>query len=360
MAQTYLNDNKSMPYPLWGYGAQPFSMACLVGLGVCIRDDEPVNWGPMVVASVAITEDSINLAIGRKNDKNEFVLIGTIYANTSGYSVYVPASFYTTYGDGSSLQRTLEQVLARWAGAHTVTPTVDGEIHYNEDIPTEPLFNVYYIPAELPTVMASDVQVHIDPVGAAVSMSVYYTTTIEPEARAVLSTAASTGYMVIGTIPEESIGFWGDKYPLDPSCVTYLDNKVHGGFNIININGQYKTPGQVLTLEASGLVGFEVTGNTVTMVPSKEADVLILSTTNVDDAELVTSLNGHTIEASPSNPTPTLQLEGQCIESEDTIDDIVAWEWARWSYPNKQTADVGILTLELNGTDKFPNCYEET
>lgn len=373
MAKTYLNDNKSMPYPFYGYAELPFSMACIVGLGVCIRGEEPTGRFPVVASSVAIAEDSVNLAIGRYKKIDEtgsdseenlvFELIGTIYANTAGYSVYVPASFYTTYGDGESIQREIEQVLARFAGRYTETPMpIGGMIHYTEDDVTHPLFDVYYVPEETATVMANNSQPLINAEQAAFSMAVYYTTNVNPN-RAILSTAASTGYMVLGTIPLESVGVHESKYYLDPSCVTYMGDSF-GQHTAVDVNGEISVLDQIFTMQAGGLVGFEVEGNTVSLVPNDTAtlvvDDLTLSVTDYDSKQLVTSINGHSISATPEDPTPTLEFVGQQT-TEAPLEDIIKWEWARWSYsPVNLDANKDTITLELNGTSKFPNCYEET
>lgn len=373
MAQTYLNDNMSMPYPFYGYAALPFSMSCIVGLGVCVRGEEPDDQFPVVASSVAISEDSVNLAIGRykkideaggtEEDNLAFELIGTIYANTAGYSVYVPASFYTTYGDGESIQREIEQVLARYAGQYTETPVpIGGMIHYTEDDVTHPLFDVYYVPADTATVTASTSQPLINAEQAAFSMAVYYTTNINPS-RAILSTAASTGYMVLGVIPMESVGVHEKRYALDPSCVTYIGN-AFGQYNAIDVNGEISGLDQTFTMQAGGLVGFEVEVNTVTLVPNDTetltVDDLTLSVTDYDNRQLVTSINGHPISATAEDPTPTLEFVGQQT-TETPLEDIISWEWARWSYsPNNPNANKDTITLELNGTSKFPNCYEVT
>lgn len=358
MAQTYLNDNKNMPYPFYGFGALPFSMACVVGLGLCVRGDEPAAAGPVVTCSVSIAEDSVNVAIGRRLADNKFELIGTIYANIAGYCVYVPASVYATYGDGTSIIEILEKVLAQWAGEHMYTPTAGGGTHVEiEELPEEPLFDVFYEEAGdtgiTITLTGGEQQVEVNPTAAATAMSVFYTT-VTSSTNIVLTSAASTGYMVLGTIPAESVGIYNQLYALDPSCITYMRDAVFGKYNAISVNGYQRALGPALSLDADGLVGFDILSDDVIALDS-DADGVDLSVTDGANHDLVTSINGTTVTADAAYPNPVLELKGYTT----SLGAIIRWEWARWS-PNITGSTVGdTLTLELNGTGKFPNCYDE-
>lgn len=335
MAKTYLNDNKSMAYPFYGGHELPFSMACIVGFGLCIRGEEPANYGPFVASSVSIAEDAINMAVGRTDDHGNFILIGTVYATVNGYSVYVPSTFYIINKDVESLQAGIEQALEAMgqdAGSNAIT------------------------------VIGNSQQALLDAGQVTGAILAYYKANISNTAL-ISSTAASTGYMVLGTIPVESEGFYDSQYYLDPSCVTYMPDAVFGQYIAADVNGSTEILKQSFTLDAGGLVGFAVDGTTATLVPADTEDLtvdnLVLSVTNTEDAQLVTSINGHTISATPENPTPTLEFVGQKTRK-IPLKDIIKWEWARWSYsPDNTGANKDTITLELNGTSKFPNCYEK-
>ena len=353
MAQTYLNDNKSMPYPFFGYGSLPFSMACVVGLGVCIRGDEPIGYGPIVASSVAISEGAVNMAIGRMTPTNVFELIGTVYATTAGYSVYVPAEAYTTFGDGSSIIQTLERLLARWAGELEIIPGINRTKYVNPPVHSNPTFPVYYKkPSDNGVTVVATGGTPVtafDTTAAATSMAVFYKR-FTASGQILISTAASSGYMVVGTIPQESVGLYDGPFALDPSCSCYMPDKVFGHYTAFCVNG-FKYPMEpVMTLEAGGLLGFDVTGTTATLTPTSDIDNMKLSHTASDDVPYVTALDGVDIKGTTATPDPTLFISNDLSE-------IITWEWARWSYPTAPSNK--ILTLELNGTTAFPNCYGE-
>ena len=340
-----------MPYPFFGYGALPFSMACIVGLGVCVRGDEPIGYGPVVASNIAITKDTINMAIGRRTPLGIFELIGTVYATTAGYSVYVSAEVYTTFGDGSSAAQTLEQLLARWAAQQQIILEPDRTIYNTPADPDSPVFPVYYRGSTASGVTVTSTNgtalSTFDTASAATSMAVFYRQVVHDQV--IISTAASSGYMVLGTIPAESIGFHEGEFALDPSCTTYMPNTVFGKYTTLCVNGFKYPMEKVLSLEAGGLLAFDVTGTTATLLP--EVGDMKLSYTTNEDIPHVTSLSGVDIKGTTSTPDPTLIIAGQT----SSLAEIINWEWARWSYPNVPSNK--ILTLELNGTKAFPNCY---
>lgn len=358
MAQTYLNDNMNMPYPFYGFEALPFSMACIVGMGICVHGDEPFGANAVSACSISISENAVNVAVGRRLIDGTFELIGTLYATTEGLSVYVPASVYSVYGDGTEILKVFEQAFAQYAGEHIVTPVIGGTHHEVEVLPEEPLFDAYYKEAGdiVITNVGTTQHIQIDPASTAILMRAYFTT-VTSSTNIVLTSAASTGYMVLGTIPEESIGVYNSLFALDPSCITYMRDAVYGKYNTIRVNGYERALGPVLTLNANGLFHFEIEGTTATFVPDEGADALVLSKTDGETESIVTSINGNAIEGTEDYQEPVLELKGYTT----SLGEIISWEWARWS-PNingSTAGDNGTLTLELNGTSNFPNCDAE-
>lgn len=76
MSNTYINDNATSSYPLYGVGALPFSNGNIVGLGISIKG-EPTG-EPVYLSSVTISTDIIHVVICRGN-----TILGVIKASTT-------------------------------------------------------------------------------------------------------------------------------------------------------------------------------------------------------------------------------------------------------------------------------------
>lgn len=84
MPNTYLNDLLTSPYPFFGDAALPFSQACILGLGVCIRSNTSVY--PIYATSISIGLSSVYMVLCHKKTSGNItknVIIGTLFADTA-------------------------------------------------------------------------------------------------------------------------------------------------------------------------------------------------------------------------------------------------------------------------------------
>lgn len=313
MINTYLNDNQSMPYPFYGYGALPFPMCVITGLGICIHlkegEEAPSGHSNIYANSVSITEDSVTVAICRKPTTGGLELVGVLYARTDGYSTYVPSY-------------------------------VDAAVYENQTI----------LPYMLRYVYAGEANDGVDDQRAAQDMQAFYSTTREAFST-VLSTATSTGFMQIGSIPESAIGNYLGEFYLDPACVTYMNNDIFGHYKYYTAGNMKYNIGQRFNIELGGWLTWK--DNTIsTKYGVNNNDFIVLPDQYV---KRVTHINGQTIcgiSGTTADAYPMLTIKGHTVSVDSSTDTIA---YVEVSAEERDTA----VVVTLNGTTAFPNCYKE-
>ena len=304
MINTYLNDNQSMPYPFYGYGALPFPMCVITGMGVCIHmhkgEEFPTGYNRIYACSISIADTSVTVALCRKPSTGGVELVGILYARTDGYSMYVPS--YT-----------------------------DAAVYGNQSIS----------PAMLRYVYAGEA-VEVDDQEVASDLQVFYSRTRETF-DTVLSTTSSTGFIQLGPIPQSAIGNYQGEFYLDPSCVTYLDDDTYGHYSHYTVGPNKYSIGQRFDIELSGLLVWQDQQIT-TKYQTDTNDFVVL-----DDqyAQKVDKINGVAIEGSTAAAYPTLVLAGHTNYVELS------------AAPSVEGSTASAVVVTINGTTEFPNCYKD-
>lgn len=292
MLNTYLNDNQRRPYPFYGGCALPFPMSCIMGLGVCIQEDELAT-APVYANVIVVAKDSVRVSLCRDTEEDgagaEF--IGMVYANTTGFYTYVASS------NNSAVYET-----------DLIPDPVDlNRLVFTDDPDTETVLQVFYAYA------------------ASLDRSI------------TRSSVRSTGYMQVGTIPEDAIGVYTGKFYLDPTCVTIMSQAILGYHTDVAVNDMPPVEtAHSLIFTAGGLLTLSVADGTVSFGTLESADKAQLTEYPVHDYSFVTSINGMVV---PSSGT----LKIKCDD-------------ARVVLHSMQLPSGGVL-IEVDGTKKYPNCY---
>lgn len=338
MLSTYLNDNQAMPYPFYGFGALPFPMSCITGLGVCLTGDSPErSTNAIFVSSIIIAEDSVRLALCRKTGTG-IELIGMFYANTSGYYTYIPSYIDdAVYEDQTITPQMLRFVYSDFAPDMIDTTTeedagphqMDWDDHMHEVV----LDNIIE------------------------DMQVFYSY-VKENIGVTLGEVTSNGYIQLGTIPPEAVGMYSGEFYLDPSCVTYMPDNVYGYIQTYKINNERYKTSQQFYLAAGGLLKMSVDGSTIYMAPANdEVDTLSLTEIPASDKSMVTMINGHLITGS----TVEQEIDGETtsvyvypyIDFVSTPEKDVSWDGYL-----KEGTKTDTVVITLNGGTDFPNCYQ--
>ena len=310
MINTYLNDNQSMPYPFYGYGALPFPMCVITGLGICIHLKEgefaPTGYSNIYANNISITKDTVTVAICRKPTDEPLELVGILYARTDGYSTYVPSY-------------------------------VDDAVYGNQTITPYMLRYVY----------SGEPNDGVDDALAAEDMQVFYSNT-RSTFNTVLSTASSTGFMQLGVIPESAIGNYQGEFYLDPACVTYMSNAIFGRYKNYTTSVNKHPMGQRFDIELAGWLTWK--DDTIsTKYGTNDNNFIVLSEPY---GQRVTHINGQTMSASEAYQTPTLVINGHTYTDPTTHETT--------NYVDVTAVEVGrTIVVTIDGTSAFPNCYKD-
>ena len=300
MINTYLNDNQSMPYPFYGYGALPFPMCVITGLGICIHLKEgefaPTGYSNIYANNISITKDTVTVAICRKPTDEPLELVGILYARTDGYSTYVPSY-------------------------------IDDAVYDNQAV----------MPAMLRYVYSGEPNDGVDDALAAENMQGFYSGTRDTF-NTVLSTASSTGFMQLGVIPENAIGNYQGEFYLDPACVTYMSDDVFGKYNNYTTGVNKHQMGQRFDIELAGWLTWK--DNTISTKYGFDDNNFIVIPDKY--GQRITHINGQTISATEADPLPWLKIIGHT------------------PYVNVSVEEVGTtVVVTIDGTSAFPNCYKD-
>ena len=296
MLNTYLNDNQRRPYPFYGGCALPFPMSCITGLGVCLQEDE-LSGSPVYANVIVISKDSVRVSLCRGgSDDSIGEFIGMVYADTTGFYTYVASSSNSA------------------------------------------VYETYQIPDPVDL----DRLVFFDDPDTGTALQVFYSYVAAVTNGITRSTAKSTGYMQVGTIPEAAIGVYAGKFYLDPTCVTTMPQEVLGYHTEIAANGMKPVEtGHSLEITAGGLLTLGVAGGTLHFGALESADEAQLTEYPTRPYSFVTSINGM--------PVP---VGGTLVIHYNPADHIVI---------TKQVLpDTEAVLLEIDGTTAYPNCYTET
>jgi hypothetical protein len=313
MLSTYLNDNQGMPYPFYGDGSLPFSMAVIVGLSICIKGNSLDN-RPLFANSIMITSDSVRVAIcrhrsGDANDTPE--LIGMFYATTAGYYTYIPSYMIDAVYENQTIEPPeLRFVYGDYAPIQHVTVVNGGTVY--EQLPDEVIENM---------------QMFYSYVNSAVGVN---------PAR-----VPSYGHIQLGVIPEDAIGSYIGEFYLDPSCVTYMPDSVYGYHATYATNQDVSDAEQAVSIKTAGLLSLTIDGNTVCVTSTKDSDEASLVSLGLSTGSRITHLNGYGIDATQTVPYPFLKFT-------DT-DTTITWRCLK-------TYDSAVI-IEVNGSNDFPSCY---
>lgn len=314
MAYTYLNDNQGMPYPFFGYGSLPFPMSVVTGLSLCIRSND-TSMKPVYASSVVITETTVQIAVCRKGDNDNFAeLLGIFYANTDGYYTYVPTvgNLDPVYEDQTISPQMLRFVYADLSPVQDISMNGEDVTH---------------------TVDMDDVVEHIQ---------MFYSY-VRNNIPIILGRYPSYGHIQLGSIPKEAIGSYIGEFYLDPSCVVYMPDDVCGENVAYTVNGLSKPLTQAFTIGCTGLLTLSVEGETVTVGTSYESDTVDLVDVDYTARDKVEFINGTTIYANSANPKPSLELVG--MEEASFVPVLLT--------PT-------TIVVEVESGTAFPNCYGAT
>ena len=255
MLNTYLNDNQHRPYPLYGGVKLPFPMSCIIGLGLCLQQSD--NQNPVFASVIAISRTSIRIAFCRHTGPDEAApeFIGMVYADTTGYYTYVASSANSTVYEVDLRPDPVD--LNRIVFATFVDQVVE--------------------PEEYASAVIADMQV-------------FYSFFKDYDR----SGTKSTGYMQVGTIPDDAIGVYTGEFYLDPSCVTYMPADVLGYHTDMIVNKAEQHIGHSIDIAAGGLLTAAVDGGTLWFGCLEEADKSQLNEYPEHPMEFIEFLNGTT------------------------------------------------------------------
>ena len=298
MLNTYLNDNQRRPYPLYGGLKLPFPASCITGLGICLQEEGENS--AIYASVVAIAKNSVRIALCRAAGAND-EFIGMVYATTDGFYTYIPSSSDSAVYETDTIAQPVD-IDRLVYGTYTTLPPD---------------------PIEAEVVALSDMQV-------------FYAYVANIKQGILRSSIKSTGYMQLGTIPEDAVGVYTGRFYLYPSCVTYMPSDVLGYHAKLSVNQNDQETGHSIEFSASGVLTLAVDGGTLNIgcLPDTDAKNIFneYPTHGVDFVEYV---NGQT-----TSGLHTLTLTGFTNE--------ITWE-------AQDTGSAIILTV--NGTKKFPSCY---
>ena len=295
MLNTYLNDNQHRPYPFYGGTTLPFPNCCVTGLGVCLQKDDLAD-KPIFASVVVISKNSVRVALCRDTKTGSAAeFVGMIYA-TSNYYTYIASS------SNSNVYET-----------NLITDPVDLDRLVYYDVSGEDAIS---------------------------SLQVFYSFVESVEEGITRSYVKSTGYMQIGTIPEDAIGVYTGKFYLDPSCVTYMPKVVLGYHTDITVNHNHQEIGHSLVFSASGLLTLSVTGGTtLTFGCLESTDKSILTEAPTRGYDFVTYIYGMTVPVGGVLDIRTADSAAGKINIAGT------------------TTKSGDVLVTLDGTTLFPNCF---
>lgn len=260
MINTYINDNATVAYPLYGTGYLPFSMSVITGMGVCVLGADSSD--PIYLSSVTIARDAVDVVICRG---------GTMLG---------------------SMRATLTD------------PKAESKIR-------------------------------------------------------VFTDTLLSGYLTLGSITEKDIGSYTGVFYIDPSCIMYLPEAVRAGHTELQINNKYYSIGDVLNITAEGLLTF---------APSSESKIPILEGKPETDTAVMTTVSGtggYAMVSSINNIEPIAvgDSKGQLVV--DTIHpEVISLSIDASAATVSDPSDTGggtggVVLLIIEGTKKFPNCYDE-
>ena len=231
MLSTYLNDNQHMAYPFFGNQELPFPNSCITGLGVCLRESRRVEATAdlFYISNVIISKNAVWVSICKrvnKDGQDTGQLLGTFYATTEGYYVYIPSYVLdAAYENGDQI----------------VSP--------------EPLRLVYSLYADMSEAEAE---------ALSADMQVFYSRVMQ--GTGITNTKnKGTGYMFLGTIPENAIGSYTGEFYLDPRCIVYMPENVLGHHRKIIVNNTSMDLSSVLQFNTTGLLGLDRDTETKTL-----------------------------------------------------------------------------------------------
>lgn len=296
MLNTYLNDNQHRPYPLYGGVKLPFPMSCITGLGLCIQNSDNTN--PVYASTIAISKTSIRIAFCRHVSSTEAApeFVGMVYADTTGYYTYVASSSNSTV--------------------------------YEVDLRPDPVdlnrivFATFVDPESTAEEYASAVLA---------DMQVFYSFFRDYDRSGI----KSTGYLQVGTIPDDAVGVYTGEFYLDPSCVTFMPASVLGYHTEMVVNNTKQYTGHAIEFAANGLLTVAVDAGTLFFGCIESADENQLNDYPEHDMEFVEFLKGYT----------TSGMHNLILN--DYLSDI-SWKVA-------ELDDSVILTVA--GHNNFPACY---
>ena len=321
MLDTYLNDNQGMAYPFYGVqGSLPFSDAVVTGLGVCISEsdtEQTAQTAAVYVADINITESTVQLTLCR--DLSNYVeLVGLITASVDGYYTYVQGY------------------------------QINDEVFEDQTISPQMLRFVYATPAELTEAQVEEMTS---------SLQVFYQY-VKANAYATPGTLHSTGYLQLGTIPEESIGTYKGKFYLDPSCVTYMPNAVYGKHKTFRVNSGLYPAEQCLAIATAGVLTLSVNGSTACFGLTDNLDDMQFVDLGIDTIDMVTALNGTAVAGSETNKYPIVHLTGQTVTDGPAITFKVISGSRISPNADQQAGQVESepIVIAITGTSVFPNC----
>lgn len=319
MPDTYLNDNQGMAYPFYGVqGSLPFSDAVVTGLGVCISEsdtDQTAQTSAIYVADINITESTVQLTLCR--DINNYVeLVGVLTAGVDGYYTYVQGYQF------------------------------NDEVFEDQTISPQMLRFVYATPSELTEEQVEEMTSELQ---------VFYQY-VKTNAYATPGTLHSTGYLQLGTIPEESIGTYKGRFYLDPSCVTYMPNAVYGKHKTFRVNsGLYPTE-QCLTIATAGVLTLSVNGSTACFGLTDNLGDMQFVDLGIDAVDRVTALNGTAVAGSANHAYPIVHLVGQTVTEGPAITfEVISGSTVAPDSKAEQVEPEPIV-IAITGTSVFPNC----
>lgn len=300
MLNTYLNDNQHRPYPFYGGVKLPFPDSCITGLGLCIQVSD--NDSPVYASVIAISANSVRVALcrgtGANAEADEF--IGMLYANTSGYYTYISSS-----SDSAAYEVDTEQ-----------QPVDINRLGY----------------ATFPELSADD---QTSAMMALADMQAFYAYVYNISSGIPRSSIRSTGYMQLGTIPEDAIGVYTGRFYLDPSCTTYMTASVYGYHTAVQVRGAEQETAASLNIVFNGLLTASVDGGTLFIGATTKADDNILNEVPTHSVDFVEYLCGTT-----TANIDTLNLVGDPGK-------IV------WSLQDRGN----VVVVSVDGTSTFPNCW---
>lgn len=162
-----------------------------------------------------------------------------------------------------------------------------------------------------------------------------------------------SGFMTIGSIPKSAIGNYSGPFIIDPSCITYISDDVLGCHDTLNINGTSYEIGQQLEIVAAGLLtldGLSVNGT------NQVASANLTTFDTMTDYSMVKTINGMSFQPHTDSNIPTLTFKTDYPEH-ITFDVVGGAPDPEDGNPDTGIGDATILII--NGTKKFPNCYNQ-